>query len=143
VNGLNNRNRLLIPLIAFMIFFAVTVAVRGVVADMATAADYSTPVTDFLSQIGSVIPPAFIIAFMHCMLGYIKQNPPQDFELVKFLTTLCLSMLVGWISVVTGWDYTQGLTWLANGNITIWMYWLIKIIAIKVGWVTVIEPPVG
>ena len=96
-----------------------------------------TPVSELLEQIGMVIPPAFVIAFVTSMLGYLRNTEPEDFELVKFASTLFISIAVGIITTATGWSYTTALEWLGNAGLTVWIYWAVKGISIKLGWVAV------
>jgi len=128
-----------IPLIVWFAVLVILTAAPMVLAQNQTAVEGSSPLSDFLGQIGLIIPSSFVIAFATCMLGYLRNTPPEDFELVKFLTTLVLSIIVGVITVEVGWDYATIQVWLANVGITVWVYWTIKAIAVKLGWVTVEE----
>jgi len=94
-----------------------------------------TPLSQFFAEITKVIPPAFVIAFASCFLGYLKSTPPEKFELDQFIATLILSVIVGIITVETGWDYATIEAWLGNAGLTVWIYWIAKIIAIRLKWV--------
>lgn len=98
------------------------------------------PISDFLDDIGKVLPPAFVIAFVTSMLGYLRTTKPEDFELAKFGGTMIISILLGFVTSATGWDYTTAEIWLANAGITVWIYWGMKVLAIKLGWIETETP---
>lgn len=133
-----------LSILFFVLCLALTLAATVWATPLTTDAENLSPLSEFLADIGKVIPPAMVIAFVSCMLGYIKSTPPEDFELVKFLSTLLISIMVGIVSTATGWDYNEVIIWLANANITTWTYWFIKGLAIKLGWIAVpIEEPLA
>jgi len=74
------------------------------------------------------------------LLGFLKQTPPEKFELDKFLATAMISVLMGILTLGFGWDYTVAEQWLANGAITLYIYWIAKIIAIRIGWIKLPQP---
>ena len=47
--------------------------------------------------------------------------------------TAIIGLLIGVLMVGFAWDYTTADEWLANGAVTLYIYWIAKIIAIKVG----------
>ena len=94
----------------------------------------STVIESILGKIGSVIPVAFVIAFITVMLGYLRNTPPEEFEVVKFLGTLIFAILVGLITTLAGWNYATAEAWLGQAGLTIWAYWLAKVIAVKLKW---------
>ena len=73
------------------------------------------------------------------ILGYLRSTPPESFELDKFLATVIISLIMGILTLGFGWDYTVAEQWLANGCTTLYIYWIAKIIAIKVGWIKLPE----
>ncbi|MDH5783141.1 MAG: hypothetical protein OEZ35_05700 [Candidatus Bathyarchaeota archaeon] len=54
--------------------------------------------------------------------------------------TAIISLLMGILTLGFGWDYTVAEQWLANGVVTLYIYWIAKIIAIRVGWIKLPEP---
>ena len=51
-----------------------------------------------------------------------------------------ISVIMGILTLGFGWDYTTAEEWLANGAITLYIYWIAEIIAIKVGWIKLPQP---
>jgi len=47
--------------------------------------------------------------------------------------TAIIGLLIDVLTVGFGWDYTTAQEWLANGAITLYIYWIAKIIAIRTG----------
>lgn len=76
---------------------------------------------------------AFSMAVINTLLGYFKNTPPEDFDLVKFLGTLLIGLTIGFLTVAFGWTYESAEEWLASSNLTIWLYWIAKIIVAKSG----------
>jgi hypothetical protein len=54
--------------------------------------------------------------------------------------TAIIGLLIGVLTVIFGWDYTTAAEWLANGAVTLYIYWIAKIIAIKAGWIKLPQP---
>jgi len=124
-----------------LLVIALAIGILGVLTPVALAqVEPENPVADFLGAIGDMVPPAFVIAFMTSMLGYLRNTPPEEFAIEKFLTTLIMSILIGVVTSLTGWDYTTVQTWLANAGITVWAYWLMKVIGLRLGWITTTTP---
>jgi len=73
-------------------------------------------------------------------LGYLRNTPPEKFELDKFLATAIIGVIIGILTIGFGWDYTTAEEWLANGAITLYIYWIAKIIAIRIGWIKLPQP---
>jgi len=73
-------------------------------------------------------------------LWHRGQTPPESFELDKFLATAIISVLIGILTLGFGWNYTVAEQWLANGTITLYIYWTAKIIAIRIGWIKLPQP---
>ena len=93
------------------------------------------PLAAFFTNMAKVLPIAILIGLVTSLLGYLKQTPPEQFELDKFLATAIIGLLIGVLTVGFGWDYTTAQEWLANGAITLYVYWIAKIIAIRIGWI--------
>jgi len=98
------------------------------------------PLAAFFTDMAKVLPIAILMGLLTSILGYLKQTPPEKFELDKFLATAIISVLMGILTLGFGWDYTTAQEWLANGAITLYIYWIAKIIAIKVGWIKLPQP---
>jgi len=99
-----------------------------------------TVISDFLAKIGVVIPASFVVAFITVMLGYLRNTPPEEFDITKFLGTLIFAIILGVVTSIAGWDYTTAEAWLGQAGITIWVYWAAKVIAVKLGWATKTSP---
>ena len=54
--------------------------------------------------------------------------------------TAIISLLMGILTSGFGWDYTTAQEWLANGAVTLYIYWIAKIIAIRIGWIKLPQP---
>jgi NO-binding membrane sensor protein with MHYT domain len=86
--------------------------------------------------------PTIIIGAFTATLGYLQKTKPEDFDPLKLIATIIISALIGTITVVTGWDYTTAAEWFANAGLTVWVYWFLQIIAVKLQWHTASsEPP--
>ena len=75
-----------------------------------------------IQTLGLSVPVALVVAILSCLAGYLAQTPPESFSLAKFLYTFMVSVIVGFFTIVLGWDYSTLLPWLANGFIT-WYLW--------------------
>jgi len=56
-------------------------------------------------------------------------------KLWSFFFGVIISLIIDVLTIGFGWAYTVAEQWLANGCITLWIYWTAKITAIKVGWI--------
>ena len=83
--------------------------------------DYVTIITGILTAIATV------------MLGYLKTTKPEDFDWVKFVATLLIGLFVGIGTSALGLPADQVTTWLVQGGLTVWIYWLAKVIVRKLG----------
>ena len=54
--------------------------------------------------------------------------------------TAIIGLLIGVLTVEFSWDYTTAQEWLANGAVTLYIYWIAKIIAIRIGWIKLPQP---
>lgn len=119
---------------------------------LAYAEDESVPVTpDFepiyeaFRAMGYAVPIAVIMGLVTCLLGYFKQTPAEQFELSKFLYTMLISLIIGIATIYGGWTYTDAQEWLGNGALTLYIYWIAKVIAKKLSWILPVgkeaEPP--
>ena len=89
----------------------------------------------FFTDMAKVMPIAILMGLVTSVLGYLRETPPEKFELDKFLATAMIGVIIGILTLGFGWNYTTAQEWLANGAITLYIYWIAKIIAIKVGWI--------
>ena len=94
----------------------------------------------FSTSMAKTMPIAILMGLLTSLLGYLKQTPPESFELDKFLATAMISVIMGILTLGFGWDYTTAQEWLANGAITLYIYWIAKIIAIRIGWIKLPQP---
>ena len=94
----------------------------------------------FFTSIAKLMPIAILMGLLTSLVGYSKQTPPESFELDKFLATAMISVIIGILTLGFGGDYTTAEEWLANGAITLYIYRIAKIIAIKVGWIKLPQP---
>jgi hypothetical protein len=70
-------------------------------------------------------PIALIIAFASSLAGYLSCTPPESFSLGKFLYTALISGLIGFLTLIAGWNYSAIQQWLANGFLT-WYIWKVS-----------------
>jgi len=94
------------------------------------------PIYDVFTAIGYAAPIAVIMGLVTCLIGYLKETPPEQFNLTQFLYTVLISLIVGIATIYGGWTYAQVEAWLANGCLTLYIYWIAKVIAKKLGWQT-------
>ena len=94
----------------------------------------------FFTSMAKVLRIAILMGLVTSLLGYLKQTPPEKFELDKFLATAIISVIIGILTLGFGWDYTTAQERLANGVITLYIYWIAKIIAIRTGWIKLPQP---
>lgn len=99
--------------------------------------DAEPNVLDFtFEDFGKIIPATVVSALVTSVLGYMKQTDPAiNFELDKFTATLIIGFAVGIIMCLAGVDYVTAYEYIAQGGLTIYIYWIAKIIAKKAGWI--------
>jgi hypothetical protein len=93
------------------------------------------PIYDVFKTLGYAAPIAVLVGLVTCMFGYLKSTPPEEFKLVEFIYTVLISLIIGIATIYGGWTYAQISEWLANGCLSIWLYWIAKIIAKKLSWI--------
>jgi len=98
------------------------------------------PLEALLTNMAKVLPIAILMGLVTSVLGYLRETKSENFELDKFLTTATISVIMGILTLGFGWDYTTAQEWLANGAVTLYIYWIAKIIAIRVGWIKLPQP---
>ena len=127
-----------------LLFVLALVAMLAFTVPVAFAQDQETaptaPLGAFFSNMAKVLPIAILMGLVTSLLGYLRETPPEKFELQKFLATAIISVLMGILTLGFGWDYTTAQEWLANGCITLYIYWIAKIIAIRIGWIKLPQP---
>ena len=118
-----------IVLVFVLALLALAVAMPVAFAQTVTNSTSSggPPPFDFASMqtiqtLGLSVPVALVVAIISCLAGYLAQTPPESFNLAKFLYTFMVSVIVGFFTIVMGWNYSTLLPWLANGFIT-WYLW--------------------
>ena len=100
------------------------------------------PVYEVFKALGYAAPIALIMGLVTSLLGYLRETPPENFELAKFLYTALISLIIGVATIYGGWTYAQVQEWLANGCLTLYLYWVAKVIAKKLEWIgKEAEPP--
>ena len=129
------KKKALLTVLALVAMLAFTVPMVGVFAQ-----EPETPLEGFFTNMAKVLPIAILMGLVTSLLGYLKQTPPEQFELDKFLATAIISVLIGILTLGFGWDYTVAEQWLANGAITLYIYWIAKIMAIRIGWIKLPQP---
>ena len=112
----------------------------AVPAAFAQDPELEAPLADFFLNMAKVLSMAVLMGLVTSVLGYLRETPPEKFELDKFLATAMISVIMGILTLGFGWDYTTAQEWLANGAITLYIYWIAKIIAIKAGWIKLPQP---
>ena len=93
------------------------------------------PIYDIFKTIGYAAPVAVLVGLVTCFLGYLKATPPEDFSLTAFIYTALISLIIGIATIYGGWTYTEIEQWLGNGALTLYFYWIAKIIAKKLSWI--------
>jgi hypothetical protein len=101
------------------------------------------PIYDIFKTIGYAAPVALLMGLVTCFLGYLKATPPEDFSLTAFIYTALISLIIGIATIYGGWTYAEIEQWLGNGALTLYLYWIAKIIAKKLGWATQISSATG
>lgn len=99
------------------------------------------PIYEAFKAAGRAAPIAVIMGLCTCVLGYLKQTTPTDFKIVNFVYTFLMSLIIGVATIYGGWTYLEITEWLANGCLTLWIYWLAKIIAKKLQWAPIPTGP--
>ena len=125
-----------------LLFFLALIAtfISAITMVFAQDPEPQAPLVAFFTNTAKIVPVAVLMAVATSILGYLRSTPPEKFELDKFLATIIISLIMGILTIGFGWDYTVAEQWLANGCITLWIYWAAKIIAIKVGWIKLPQP---
>jgi len=125
-------------LLFVLVFVAMLACIVPVV--FAQKPEPEAPLVGFFTNMAKALPVALMMGLLTSVLGYLKQTSPEDFELDKFLATALISLILSILTIGFGWDYATAEEWLANGAITLYIYWFAKIIAIRVGWLKLPEP---
>lgn len=81
--------------------------------------------------VGAPVFIAFLLAVVNTLLGYFKTTPPENFEPGKFLGTVFIGVIVGFMTTAFGWTYMEVTEWLAASNLIVWIYWFAKIVATR------------
>jgi hypothetical protein len=130
-NGKEEVNAITKKILFVFVLALLSLAVAMPVAFAQTATNSTSsggpPPFDFASMqtiqtLGLSVPVALVVAIVSCLAGYLAQTPPESFSLAKFLYTFMVSVIVGFFTIVLGWNYSTLLPWLANGFIT-WYLW--------------------
>jgi len=93
------------------------------------------PIYEVFKTLGYAAPIAVLVGLVTCIFGYLKSTPPEEFKLVEFIYTFLISLIIGIATIYGGWTYAQISEWLANGCLSVWLYWIAKIIAKKLSWI--------
>jgi len=132
---------------AFAVIFFVVVSLVMASAPLAFAqgepapAPELQPIYEIFKTIGYAAPIAVLVGLVTCIFGYLKSTPPEEFKLVEFIYTFLISLIIGIATIYGGWTYAQISEWLANGCLSVWLYWIAKIIAKKLSWVPQVAGP--
>lgn len=86
------------------------------------------------AKVGYAAPVAVLVGLVTSLLGFMSKTSPEAFKLDHFIYTALISLVIGVATVAGGWNYVIMEQWLANGSLTIWLYWLAKIVAKRLGW---------
>jgi len=101
------------------------------------------PIYEVFKAVGYALPVALLVGLLTCLLGYLKATPPEQFKLENFIYTALISLIVGIATLYGGWTYAKIEEWLGNGALTIYIYWVAKIIAKKLKWAVQPAEPKG
>ena len=74
---------------------------------------------------------AFAMATINTLLGYVRNTPLEEFRLSKFLGTLLIGIIIGCLTTGLGWTYATAEEWLASSGLTVWLYWIAKLIVVR------------
>jgi hypothetical protein len=105
--------------------------------------DSTLAVADAIQKIATVVIPAIAVALVTSGLGYLKNNSPDTFDPAKLIATLVIAFIVGVGTSLYGLSADQITTYLTNGQLTIYIYWIAQIIAARIGFKIVKKPPAG
>ena len=123
--------------LSLLITVILMVAIPNVLATNDTAPIFDEESLAVLfADFGKILPPMVLAALVTSMLGYLRKTDPEEFELSKFAATCVIGLLIGLFTLKLGWSYATAQEYLANSGLTIYIYWLCKIIAKKVGWIS-------
>ena len=89
------------------------------------------------AKVGYAAPVAVLVGLVTSLLGFLSKTSPEAFKLDHFIYTALISLVIGVATVAGGWNYVIFEQWLANGSLTIWLYWIAKIVAKRLGWAQV------
>ena len=129
------RKKALLFVLALLAMLTSTIAMV-----FAQDSEPEAPLAALFTNAAKIVPVAVLMAVATSILGYLRSTPPEKFELDKFLATIIISLIMGVLTLGFGWDYTVAEQWLANGCITLWIYWIAKIVALRVGWSKLPQP---
>jgi len=107
-----------------------TIALLIIIVAVPTYAQNEMPggAMDLNSFFRSILS-ALITGSVISLLGYFKSTDPKGFVPRKLIITLLVSICIGLVMVSLGWNYNTVEQWLASSTLTIWIYWLAKIIS--------------
>lgn len=89
--------------------------------------------SEFIDASWKVILQAVLTGVCTSILGYLKHTKPENFSLLKLTVAIALGFCIGMLMVQFGWDYSTSEQWLASTGLSIWLYWVIKILLIRAG----------
>ena len=72
------------------------------------------PLAAFFTSMAKVLPIAILMGLVSSLLGYLRNTPPENFELDKFLATAIIGVMIGILTLGFGWDYKTAQEWLAK-----------------------------
>lgn len=121
-------------------FFAALVCLAAPVLAAEGEAAPAVPfqaIYEAFAKVGYAAPVAVLVGLVTSLLGFMSKTSPEAFKLDHFIYTALISLVIGVATVAGGWNYVIFEQWLANGSLTIWLYWLAKIVAKRLGWAQV------
>ena len=125
---------LLLALTALMSSLSFVCLVQAEDEDLPVTSGFE-PIYEVFKAIGYATPVALIMGLVNSLLGYLKSTPPESFDLTHFVFTALISLIIGIATIYGGWSYAEVQEWLANGSLTLYLYWISKVIAKKLNWV--------